>query len=435
MITVLVQLAVILGAVYAGRAAARLLRQPEVIGEICAGLLLGYVVMRIAGTGFFSDGLIEVVRAVGKAGLALFLVGMAVELRRGLAGIRLGELGKVAAGSLALPLAGGVALALWLIGTGRPELAGTGGPVLVGTGGSEPALVAMIAISLAVTAVPVLARIMAARGLAGDTAGTLALGSAVLIDAVAWLLLSVVIGLSAAGLGGVLLSVTVSCGGLAVALGVRRLLERGRAGALWAERPRAAAVLTGLIAVGAMEAAGRWGLTEFLGPLLVGLAVPSDHATRPHAGDRPAAADGAPVRGRPADRIGALGLRLVPAFFVVTGVGLFAGPDAANVGWDVIVVTTVVAMIGKIGGGYLGAVGAGHSRRTGLRVGVLMNARGLTEIVFLQAGYAAGLLPPALYLAFLVMAVVTTAATGPLLSLVERIPAAHPMTSKGAGRP
>ncbi|WP_336211896.1 cation:proton antiporter [Nonomuraea sp. LPB2021202275-12-8] len=418
MIATVAQLAAILLILYAGRAAARLLRQPEVIGEICAGLLFGYLVMRIAGPEgldeVLSVGLTEVVHAVGHAGLALFLVGMAFELRRGLGRIRLREVGAVTAGALALPLAAGAGLAWWLFATGRPELTGTA---------AAPAFVAMIAISLAVTAVPVLARILAARGLADDTAGTLALGSAVLIDAVAWLLLSVVIGLSAAGLGGVLLSIAVSCGGIATALGARRLLDRARIGALCAAHPGLAVVLTGLLAVAAMWAAGRWGLTEFLGPLLVGLALPADRAGRP------------PAWGRLAASTGGLGLRLVPALFVVTGITLFAGPEPASVGWEVIALVTVLAMIGKIGGGYLGAVAAGHSPRTGFQVGVLMNARGLTEIVFLQSGYAAGLLSPALYLAFLVMAVVTTAATGPLLSVVDRISASPGMTKKGAVLP
>src|SRR5438552_1364443 len=85
-------------------------------------------------------------------------------------------------------------------------------------------------------------------------------------------------------------------------------------------------------------------------------------------------------------------------------------------------------MLGKVGGSYLGARLDGLSRWIGLRIGILMNTRGLTEIVVLQAGYIAGILTPRLFLAMLLMALLVTACTGPLLSLTERL-AARPKSA------
>ena len=75
---------------------------------------------------------------------------------------------------------------------------------------------------------------------------------------------------------------------------------------------------------------------------------------------------------------------------------------------------------GKIGGGYLGARWGRQPAPVALRVGALMNTRGLTELIVLQVGYTAGILTAPLFLALVVMALVTTAMTGPLLSLIDR---------------
>jgi len=113
----------------------------------------------------------------------------------------------------------------------------------------------------------------------------------------------------------------------------------------------------------------------------------------------------------------------VPAFFVTTGLKLWTA--SGGIPWLVAVVATVLAVLAKVGGGYLFSRRGGEDRAGALRVGVLLNTRGLTEIVLLQTGYNAGVITPALYLALLVMALVTTAMTGPLLSGVDRfLPAA-----------
>ncbi|MGW7556737.1 cation:proton antiporter domain-containing protein, partial [Streptomyces rimosus] len=104
---------------------------------------------------------------------------------------------------------------------------------------------------------------------------------------------------------------------------------------------------------------------------------------------------------------------------VLTGAGLGGGP-AGIFSWQATAVAIALALAGKLVGSYLGARAGGQDTRTSMRLAALLNTRGLTEITFLQIGYQAGILTPALYLALVVMALVTTALAGPLLWAVGR---------------
>ncbi|MEU4746511.1 cation:proton antiporter, partial [Actinosynnema sp. NPDC023658] len=169
-----------------------------------------------------------------------------------------------------------------------------------------------------------------------------------------------------------------------------------------AERhPRATGVAIAAVALLTAFQLEHWGLTAVFGAFVVGLALPGG------AWEKVA---------RPVMSFGRL---LVPVFFVVAGMGVANAPRG-SVPWAAILIATGLAILGKVGGGYAGARLAGQDRRTSLSVGVLVNTRGLTEIVVLQAGYSAGLLSVQLFLALVVMALATTGMTGPLLSLIER---------------
>jgi Kef-type K+ transport system membrane component KefB len=161
----------------------------------------------------------------------------------------------------------------------------------------------------------------------------------------------------------------------------------------------------GTAALVAAAATERYRLTVVFGAVLVGLAVPR--------------------RGQRAPWDRAVGLTatagrwLVPVYFTTTGLTLLAG-RAHPGAWATLAVTVGLATLGKLGGGYLGARIGGLPRWISLRLGILMNTRGLTEIVVLQAGYSAGILTPRLFLALVLMALLATACTGPLLSLTDR---------------
>jgi Kef-type K+ transport system membrane component KefB len=390
-------LVVVLAVGYLGRRAARLAGQPSVVGEIAVGMLVGPALLGWvwpqAKPVLLPAPVLDALTWIGHAGLVLYLVGVAHELRLDRSRLRDRAIPWTAAGSLLPSLVAGLALAGWLLWDGSPELRGHT-PVA--------AFVLMVAIAMAVSAVPVLARILTDRGLTTTRSGRLALTSAALIDAVAWLVLAVVLAIAKGGEGGIVLAATVLVVGLAVTVGVRRLLAATPVGRAAGRLPWVVTVLVGGAALGSAALAEEWGLTAIFGAFVVGLMLPA----------------GAPHWDAPVRRVSKLGLWLVPIFFVTTGLKLWTG--SGGLPWLVAVVATVLAIVAKIGGGYLFSRWGGEDRRRSLRVGVLLNTRGLTEIVLLQAGYNAGVITPALYLALLVMALVTTAMTGPLLTATDR---------------
>ncbi|MCP2330676.1 cation:proton antiporter [Actinoalloteichus caeruleus] len=381
-----------------GRRLAVLLRQPSVIGEIAAGLLVVPLIGAVAGEDTVSLVLpapvVEVLHLVGTVGLVLFLVSIVHELGRKDGGLRARSVGWVTVGSLVPALGSGLLLGWWVLSTGDTELRGDA---------PRPAFLLFVAIAMAVTAVPVLARILVDRRLNGTPVGDLAMSAAVATDMVAWVLLAVAIGLTAGGVGGALVSMLVMAVGIPTALGCRALLRSGGASA-WASRfVRSTSLLLALAALGTAVLLEHWGLTAVVGAFLVGLAVPGGGALGGWDG--------------PVGRLATVGRALVPVFFVVAGLDLFSGPSSGfPLGTTVLAV--VLGILGKVGGGYLGARLARLPRGEAATFAVLMNTRGLTEIVVLQAGYAAGILSAGLFLVLVAMALVTTAMTGPLLSLL-----------------
>ena len=404
--------AVVLVIGWLGRMLARLLRQPSVMGELAIGLLAVPILLAATSRGVLDTLLPTKVVAnlgiLGNAGLALFLVGVAHELRGSLIGTRIASLGWVTAGALVPPLASGVVLAGWLLAEHDPTLRGSA-PV--------SAFILVLAVSLAVTAVPVLARILADRKLTASLPGRLSLSAAAVVDAVAWPLLAVAIGLASGKLSSAGVAMLTLLVGVAASVGIRRALRTEAAGRFATRAPVVVAVLIGVAAIGCANLVSMLGLSSVFGAFLVGLAVPGN---KPPAKETELSVEERPIGwARSVRWVSMLGLAFVPVFFVETGLEVFAKPFS-SVPWPAIAVVTALGMLGKLSGGYAGARLAGYSRITSARVGALLNTRGLTEIVALQAGFHAGILTPAMFLGFLVMALVTTCATGPLMTWTNR---------------
>ncbi|MGW7418134.1 cation:proton antiporter domain-containing protein, partial [Streptomyces sp. NPDC054863] len=201
---VLALLAVLLVA-FVGRAVGRLLRQPTVIAEIAFGLAIGPVLLTLGGEHqtLLPAETVGWLRFVGHVGLVLFLVGVAHELRRTAAPARGRLIGWTTAGSLLIPLLTGCVFAVAVLAD--PALRGTA---------PTAALVLLLAVSLSVTAVPVLARILEERELFDTPVGKLSMTVSMIIDVIAWLLLALAIGLAAGGTGGVPRLATVVAVGL-----------------------------------------------------------------------------------------------------------------------------------------------------------------------------------------------------------------------------
>ncbi|GAA2255770.1 integral membrane ion exchanger [Streptomyces ruber] len=400
-------LAVVLAVAWPARRAATLARQPAVIGEITLGLVAVPALTAAAGPGLVGtllpSGVTGHLHTVGLAGLALYLtgVGHGARPRRGEVSPR--SYGRLLAGSLLPGLVAGVLLAVWVVRRGVPGERGTA---------PTTALVLLLAAAFAVTAVPVLARILTDRSLTDTTEGRLSVLVAVSIDALTWLVLTAALAVAAGGGGRLVRALAVIAGGAVAAVLLRHLLRRESVGRLSARWPTAAAAVLGAVAIAAALATERAGLTAIFGAVLVGLAVPRDGEPGTRDGGRG-------PRDRAVRSVERCGLLLVPVFFVTTGLQVSVdGPDGFS--WTTFGLVLLLATAAKVGGGYAGARAARLPARTALRFGVLMNTRGLTEIAVLQAGLSAGILSPGLFLALVLMALVTTAATGPLLSVTDR---------------
>ncbi|MFD9961907.1 cation:proton antiporter [Amycolatopsis sp. NPDC058986] len=396
-----VHLLILLGALCVaaavGRMLARLARLPSVIGEIIVSLLLGPALLATAGPAVFAaalpQDLLAVLKEIGEAGMVLFLVGIVHRFDHGPGGLRGKGVRRISIASFVIPLVAGLAFASWVLWLAPPQLRGQA---------ATPALVLLLAVTMSVTAVPVLARIVEERRVALGRSAELSMMASVLIDTLSWLLLAVALGLQSGGLGGVLQAFVVLAIGGVVAFAAHRGLATPGVTRLSASNPRLVAVVLGALAVTAGAEVRLAGLTAVFGACLVGMMIPK-------------------TEGWPAvvTLIGRVGRAFVPVYFVVAGTVVFTGGVAA-LPWLAVVLAIALGILGKVLGGYLGARWGGEDRLTSVRIGVLLNTRGLTEIVVLQVGYAAGLLTPGLLVALLAMALVTTALTGPLLDLVDR---------------
>lgn len=371
--------------------AARWIGQPPVLGEIIAGILLGPTLFHGAITkALFPAGLMPPLTALADLGLVLFMFVVGYELDVRLLRGRERVAASVSVCSTITPLVLGAGLGVWLAHQDHVK--------------DTAIFVSFIGIAMSVTAFPVLARILAERGLHRTRLGGLALASASIDDVFAWTILALLVAVSGRA-GGQLRLVLVPVYAAAMFLLVRPLLLRlaetyRRQGRLTPSI--LAAVLTGLLL---SSAATDWmGIKFIFGAFLFGVIMP-----------RSGFAD---LREEILQRLEQISvLVLLPVFFVIAGLGV----DLSGVGVSGLVqlcLILVVAVAGKFGGAFLGGRLAGiHGRQAGV-LAALMNTRGLTEVVILSVGLQLGILNQSLYSLMIVMAVVTTALAGPLLKII-----------------
>ncbi|MET9763720.1 cation:proton antiporter [Streptomyces sp. NPDC006372] len=396
---VIAALAVVLLLAVMGRAGARWLRQPEVVGEVTAGVLIGPVVLALADRELFDTllppSVLTVLKLLGQTGLVLYLVGLAHNLGLGSDGPSKRTLSALVAGAFALPLVTGLLL------VGVIEVSDD---AVVRGEASLPAFLLMVAVAMSITAVPVLSRILSDRGMSDSLEGRSSLAATVAMDGLGWIMLTLAIGLGAGNLSGLGESGIALLVGGGCALLLRMGLRTGPARRLCVRMPRTSAALVGAAALGTALLTEHLGMTAIVGAALVGLAITGDTMA---------------VWAGPVASVSRAGRALTPVFFVVTGVTVLIGAFSAAP-WLLIAAALVLGCAGKLAGGYIGARLGGMSRASACRVGALMNTRGLTELIVLEAGHRAGILSAPLVLALIVMALATTAMTGPLLSLIDR---------------
>jgi Kef-type K+ transport system membrane component KefB len=243
----------------------------------------------------------------------------------------------------------------------------------------------------------VLARILQESGLAKERVGVLSLVCAAVNDVAAWIVVAVVIAIaSASGPGHAVVSLLLGVVFVAVMLlVVRPLLAR------WGEPPVWAVLAIAVLSAWIGE---QIGVHAIIGGFVAGLVMPR----RPD------------WQRALADRIGGVvGALLLPIFFAVVGIATRVD-QFTWAGLALLAGVTVVAIVGKLGGASVAARLAGESWRDALTIGVLMNTRGITEIVILSTGLQLGLISPMVFTAMVLMALLTTAMAAPALRLVRR---------------
>jgi Kef-type K+ transport system membrane component KefB len=373
------------------------IKQPPVIGEMLAGILLGPSLLGMVSPATMdflfpasSLGALKLFSQVGVV-LFMFLVGMDLDLRH--LRKKAHSAVMVSHASIFLPMLLGVALALFLYRSYAPD----------GVAFSSFGL--FMGVAMSITAFPVLARILEERDLMKTPLGNASIACAAVDDVTAWCLLAVVVAIvQSSGMGLALLTVGLAVGFVVFMIYVvRPWVERTLGGADTHHRK-------GLIAGTLVFAFASAWLTELIGihalfgAFLAGVVAPPQKEFR------------AALR----ERLEVLvSVFLLPLFFVFTGLRTQIGLLDDGMSWLVCGAVVAVAIAGKLGGGMLAARWTGMSWLDSFSIGTLMNTRGLMELIVLNLGYDLGILSQKVFSIMVIMALSTTFMTGPLLELAE----------------
>lgn len=328
---------------------------------------------------------------LSQIGMALYMFLVGLELSADHVRTRARVAMTVSPVAIGLPFLTGVLLARGLFGPlAGPAASGLTFPFFLG-------------IALSITAFPVLARILRDRGLLQTDIGATALTCAATNDVVVWCAMAVLIGLTQGATGQAVATTAGAVAFIALMLvGVRPAVERLTtvAGAAGGGPGRAAVAALAVMGAASAVATHLLGIHAVFGAFVAGLIVP--HAS-------PAAAVLARWLAWPV-------ALLLPAFFAVSGIRTELGGIAGAHGWLLCLSLIAVAMLGTGGGAAVAARAGGMPWARAVPLGILLSTRGLMELVVANIGLERGLIGPALFSMLVVMALVTTVATSPLLA-------------------
>jgi Kef-type K+ transport system membrane component KefB/nucleotide-binding universal stress UspA family protein len=385
--------------VTASRAVAMLtrkLRQPMVIAEIVAGIMLGPSVLGLllpsVEASVFPKTSMPALGLVSQVGLILFMFIIGLELHPKLLKGRARQAVAISHASIVLPFALGGLSAFYLYG------------VLAAPGVSFTSFLLFMGASMSVTAFPVLARILVERRLLRTRIGATAISCAAVDDVTAWCILAFVVSIvRSSSLMDAVRTVVLATGYILVMLlVVRPFLERlaGRGRVKLSQGVVAMTLVAVMISSWVTELIG---IHALFGAFVFGAIIPKQGSTA------------AALAEKVEDVVVAL---LLPLFFAYSGlrtqIGLLDTPSA----WITCAGITLIACVGKFGGSAIAARVTGFSWREASAIGILMNTRGLVELIVLNIGLDLGVISPRLFTMLVIMALVTTFMTTPLLERV-----------------
>lgn len=378
----------------------RRIKQPLAVGEIAAGLLLGPSFLGLFApdvVGFlFPDEVKGPLALLAKIGLLLMLfqVGMEFDFSHLRAKSRVA--GAASLMGIVAPLAGGLAIAPWLHRTFAPDL-------------PEFGFKLFICIALAISALPIMGRILLEMKLERTALGATAISAAAIDDAIGWVFLGVATAIIKLGdefswlpfLGQVALiliyfAILLKWVGPFLIRMWRRQCEKYDTTTF---TPGYFALLLCTLFLSALVT-NKLGIFAIFGAFALGVALHSEASLVKAWRDR--FADFVIVA-------------LVPIFFTNTGLNTRIGSFDDATAWFACALVSMVAILGKLGGCALGARWAGASWRESLSIGALMNTRALMGLIAISVGKDLGLLNDKLFTMFIIMCLVTTATTGLML--------------------
>jgi Kef-type K+ transport system membrane component KefB len=377
--------------------------QPPVIGEVVGGILLGPSLLGALAPRAYEYLLpTEVAPTLGvvaQIGVLIYMFLIGLELNPELLRNRLNTTVAISHASIVVPFVLGAALALYLYPRFSPANVPFTGFAL------------FMALAMSITAFPVLARILSDLGITQTSLGTIALTCAAVDDVTAWCLLALVVGIAHASAGTALTIAALTIAFVAVMFFVVRPVATRAVGRLEQGGPTPSALA--LTLVGLLLSA--WttemiGIHAIFGAFLFGAIIP--HESR--------------LARTLHQNLESLTLLLLPAFFAITGMRTEIGLVSGFYEWMVCLLIIGVATAGKFGGAFLAARLTGSEWRDSAALGILMNTRGLMELIVLNVGLELGVISPTLFTMMVLMALATTLATTPILRRLVTVPLTHP---------
>jgi Kef-type K+ transport system membrane component KefB len=375
------------------------IKQPAVIGEIFAGIILGPSLLGAyfpEVTGFlFPAASLGTLNFLSQIGLILFMFIIGMELDLKAIGKQAYEAVVISHASIIIPYMLGVGLAYFIYADYAPA------------GVTFISFALFMGIAMSITAFPVLARILQERGLTRSKLGAMALTCAAADDLTAWCILAAVIALVKSGSSiSVLYTIALAIVYVVVMLKVVRPALNRLQHVYQNRETKRTAVMAFLFVMLIVSSyiTSIIGIHSLFGAFMAGVIMPASFDFRKIVTDK-------------IEDISIL--LLLPLFFVITGLRTQIGLLNEGHLWITFAWILLVALAGKFGGSALAAKVVGQSWRDSLSIGVLMNTRGLMQLIVLNIGYDLGILSPEIFAMMVLMALVTTFMTGPALDLIQ----------------
>jgi Kef-type K+ transport system membrane component KefB len=395
---ILLQILVILAVCHVAGLLFKKIGQPSVIGEITAGILLGPSVLGHffpeVSAFIFPEESFSNIRILSQFGLILFMYTVGMELDLGVVKKRFQDTLLISHASTIVPFFLGMLLAYFIYDTYAHEDV----PFL--------SFALFIGISLSITAFPVLARILQERGLTKTHLGSLSLASAANGDITAWCLLAVVVAYVQVGnISNAIFNILFSLIYIGIMFGIRQLLRI--IGDLYHNKEVVDKSLTALmffILLASSYVTEILGLHALFGAFIAGMIMPENMKFRKIM----------------SEKVEDISLALfLPLFFVYMGLKTQIGLINDWETWLLCGIFILIAIAGKFGGTLLAARLSNESWKNSLYMGAFMNTRGLMELVVLSIGLEMKILTPTVFVILVLMTLVTTFMTAPLILLIK----------------